>query len=177
MIRFLTAVMWLTCALGVAQAGKQDIGSFTLELPDAFQELQMQSPMPNTTVLGYTVQAAAVPKPVVMILIRANDNGPQWVNADETLVITKRLAADMLAGTARRRTDFHASDPRVIKLAGLPAVDIEWTGKANDFSTSGRIFVVIDGSTAYFFQVMGGAPSTRDMVAASEAIKKLRKKT
>jgi hypothetical protein len=168
---------WMACALGVAQAATQDVGSFTIEMPDQFQGPQIQRPMPNTTVQGYSVESAAVPKAVVMIVVRENDDkSVREPTPEEAPPILKKLAGDMVAGTARRRTDFQASEPRDTKIAGLPAVEVEWTGKLNDTATSGRLFVVISGSAAYFFHVMGAEPPTKDMLAAIEAVKGLQKR-
>ena len=165
-------------AFSTAQAGNFEFDGFTLALPDAYQGPQTTSPMQNVQLHAFTVDDAPIPKPVVMILVRKMD-APADASAlqpEEALAISKKLAGDMLRGTEKRRTDFKSTEPREIQIAGQPAVDIEWTGKLNDIATSGRLFVMIHQATAYFFQVMGAGPPTKEMAAAIEAVKELRKK-
>jgi hypothetical protein len=165
-------------AFATVHAGDFEFDAFTLAVPDGYQGPQTTSPMQNVQVHAFTVDAAPVPKPVMMILMRRMDapaDAPA-LKPEESLAVSKKLAGDMLRGTERRRTDFKAMEPREIQIAGQPAVDIEWTGKVNDIDTGGRLFVMIHQTTAYFFQVMGAAPPTKDMVAAIDAVKGLRKK-
>ena len=167
----------LAFAFGPAHADGQNIGEFTIDMPSVFQALSPQTPAEGTTVLGYVVDSAPVPKPAVMIFVRENarqDAGD--LKPDEVLAVSRKLAADMLEATAKRRDDFQSTEPREIRIAGVPAVDIEWTGKVGGMATSGRLFVVISGKTAHFFHVMGAAPPTSDMLAAIEAVKALKKK-
>jgi len=178
-VRFRTlATLVGVLAFATARAANFELDGFALAIPDAYQGPQTTSPMQNVQVHGFTVDAAPVPKPVMMILVRRMDapaDAPA-LKPEESLAISRKLAGDMLRGTEKRRTDFKATEPRDIQIGGQPAVDIEWTGKMNDIATSGRLFVMIHQTTAYFFHVMGAGPPTKDMVSAIDAIKGLRKK-
>lgn len=166
----------LAFVCGYAQAAKQDVGEFTIDMPAAFQLLNPQKPDEHTTVIGYVVDSATPPKPAVMIFVRENaDQDAAELKPDEVLAVSRKLAADMLEATAKRRDEFQSSEPREIRIAGLPAVETEWTGKVGSMATSGRLFVIISGRTAHFFHVMGAAPPTPDMLAAIEAVKGLKK--
>jgi hypothetical protein len=164
------------CAFVAARGAELDLGRFTLKMPDSYQEPQTASPAPHVLMHAFFVASAPIPKPSVLVLVRENDQGPRMLKPEESLAVSKKLAAEMVSATARRRTEFQASEPREIKLAGAPAVEVEWTGRLNDIQTSGRLFVMTVGSTAYFFHVMGGAPPARETLDAIEAVNNLKLK-
>jgi len=164
------------CVFAPAQGADFSVGEFTLKVPESFQGPRTSTPMPRAQAHVFAVEAAAVPKPAIMIVIREGDGPAAELKPAEYLDVAKKFAAEMLAATERRRTEFRATEPREVKLAGRPAVDIAWTGKTNGTPTSGRLFVVATGKAVYLFHAMGGEPPTPETLAAIEAIKELRGK-
>lgn len=66
------------------------------------------------------------------------------------------------------------SEPRSIRLAGIPGAEGAWTGKANGFETNGSMFCIVSESALVFFHVMGGGDSPNpDMAAAIKAVEQL----
>jgi hypothetical protein len=172
----LCLVLFGVYAFAPAQGADFRIGEFTLKVPDSYQGPTTSTPMPRAQVHLFAVEAAVVPKPAIMIIMREGDDAAAELKPAEYLEAAKKFASEMLAATERRRTEFRATEPREVKLAGRPAVDIAWTGKTNGTPTSGRLFVVATGTAVYFFHAMGGERPTPDMLAAIEAIKGLRGK-
>lgn len=164
------------CVFAPAHGADFSIGEFTLKVPDSYQGPRTSAPMPRAQAHVFAVEVAAVPKPAIMIVMREGDGPAAGLKPAEYLEMSKKFAAEMLAATERRRTEFRATEPREVKLAGRPAVDIAWTGKTNGTPTSGRLFVVATGTAVYFFHVMGGEPPAPETLAAIEAVKGLRAK-
>jgi hypothetical protein len=172
-LRLCLAVLGV-CVLAPARGADFSIGEFSLKIPDRYQGPRTTTPMPRAQAHIFSVETASVPKPGIMIVMREGDGAPANLKPAEYLEVSKKFAAEMLDSAARRRTEFHATEPREVKLAGRPAVDIAWTGKMNDTPTSGRLFVVATSKAVYFFHVMGGEPPTPEVLAAIEAVKGLR---
>jgi hypothetical protein len=164
------------CVFAPAPGAELGIGEFTLKIPDAYQGPRTSTPTPRVQAHVYSVESVAAPKPALMVIMREGDAPPAGLTTAEYLEVAKRFAAEMLAAAERRRTDFKATEPREVSLAGRPAVDIAWTGNMNGMATSGRLFVVATATAAYFFHVMGGAAAAPEVLAAIEAIKGLRGK-
>ncbi len=164
------------CVFASANGADFSAGEFTLKVPDSFQGPTTSTPMPRAQAHVFAVEGAAVPKPATMIVVREAGGPAAELKPAEYLEISKKFAAEMLAATERRRTEFRATEPREINLAGRPSVDIARTGKTNGAPTSGRLFVVATRTAVYFFHVMGGEPPTPDVLPAIEAIKGLRGK-
>jgi hypothetical protein len=170
----LCAALLAVCVVAPVHAADFSIGEFTLKIPDAFQGPRSSTPMPRAQAHMFLVETAAVPKPAMLILMREGDGPGAALQPAEYVEAAKKFAAEMLDATGRRRTEFQATQPREIKLAGRPAVEVAWTGKTNGAPTSGRLFVVATATTVYIFHVMGGAPPAAEALAAIESIKGLR---
>ena len=170
----LCAALFAVCVFAPVHAADFSIGEFTLKIPDAFQGPRSSTPMPRAQAHMFLAETAAVPKPAMLILMREGDGPGAALQPAEYVEAAKKFAAEMLDATGRRRTEFQATQPREIKLAGRPAVEVAWTGKTNGAPTSGRLFVVATATTVYIFHVMGGAPPAAEALAAIESIKGLR---
>jgi hypothetical protein len=162
------------CLFAPTHAADFSVGEFALKVPDSYQGPRTSVPMPRAQAHVFAIEAATVPKPAIMIVMREVDGPAAELKPAEYLEVAKKFAAEMLAATEKRRTEFRATEPREVKLAGRPAVDIAWTGKTNGTPGSGRLFVVATGKAVYFFHAMGAEPPTPDMLAAVEAIEGLR---
>jgi hypothetical protein len=172
----IVAALFAASVFAPALAGDFSVGEFTLKVPESFEGPRSSTPMPRAQSHIFSVEAASVPKPAIMIVMRERDGPPAALSSAEYVEVAKKFAAEMLSATERRRTEFQATEPREIKLAGRPAVEVAWTGKANGVAMSGRLFVVATATAVYFFHVMGGVPPTPEVLAAIEAVRGLRGK-
>lgn len=83
----------------------------------------------------------------------------------------RQYLGEMLAGVARRRTDFKQTEPVRMQLAGRPAARVSWTGKMNGMPTNGVMFCVIVGTYMVNLHTQGsGSTPTPSMQAAMKSI-------
>ena len=87
--------------------------------------------------------------------------------AERPAALSQRYLMQMLEGIERRRTEYRASAPQEIRVAGLPGSVVSWQGKVNGIRTNGKMYCIVTEAGLLFFHVMGGgsAPNT-DMAAA-----------
>lgn len=95
--------------------------------------------------------------------------------AERPAAVSQRYLSQMLEGIERRRTEYHASAPQEIRVAGLPGSVVSWRGRTNRIGTNGKMYCIVTESGLMFFHVMGGgnAPNA-DMAAAIEAVESAR---
>ncbi len=84
---------------------------------------------------------------------------------------SEKYLMQFLAGIERQRTDFRAATPTRLKLGGIDASRVEWSGVANGRLLSGVMYCVIVGTVVVSFHTQGfrDAPAT-DRTDALEAI-------
>lgn len=82
---------------------------------------------------------------------------------------------EFLGGVERRRTNFVATKPERIELAGIPGARVSWTGEAAGQQMSGVMYCVVIGTVVVSFhtQDLGGAPR-ENRVAAMMAFEGVR---
>jgi hypothetical protein len=160
-----------------ARAEEFEIAGFALDVPARFEGPVTAEPDAHSKTYAFAVHTV-VSSPSTVLQITVYDPGIDLGQSKsaELAELSQRYLLQMLQGIERRRTEYRQSEPQSIRLAGTPAAEVTWSGKANGLETNGKMFCVVSGSGLVFLHVMGGGSSPNaDMAAAIGAVGKLRK--
>lgn len=157
------------------QAGEFKVNGIDLDVPARFEGPVSAQPDASAQTHAFTVRAtnSLTPSSVLQITVYG---AAADVKAERPAEVSQRYLRQMLEGIERRRTDYRASAPQEIRVAGLPGSVVSWQGKANGIGTNGKMYCIVTESGLLFFHVMGGGnvPSA-DMAAAIKAVESARK--
>ena len=171
--RFCSLIMCVGLA-NSAHAAELNLGEFTLEIPAAYQGPVIKQPMDRITQHRYTVPGAAPQPTISATVIKHPSPPPPVIGPPELLDISRTHLEKMLGAGARQYSDFSAGEPREIKIAGHPAVEVTWSGKAQDVATNAKLFTLTTRQATYLLQVTGPGESNAEVQAAINAFLALR---
>jgi hypothetical protein len=176
----LQRVAWLLGLLLVAfasavPAAEFKAGGVAIDVPSRFEGPASAQSDAQAKAYVFTVRTASslTPSSVLQVTVygAATD-----AKAERPAAISQRYLSQMLEGIERRRTEYRASAPQEIRVAGLPGSVVSWQGKANGIGTNGKMYCIVTESGLLFFHVMGGGSvPNADMAAAIKAVESARK--
>lgn len=157
------------------QAGEFRVSGIVLDVPTRFEGPVSAQPDASAQTHAFTVRAASSLTPSSVLQITAYGAASDD-KAERPAAVSQRYLLQMLEGIERRRTEYRASAPQEIRVAGLPGSVVSWQGKANGIGTNGKMYCIVTEAGLLFFHVMGGGsvPNT-DMAAAIKAVESARK--
>lgn len=87
----------------------------------------------------------------------------------------KKYLLEFVAGIERRRTNFKRTDPHPMKLAGIPAAKLQWTGEFQSKATVGVMYCFVVGTKVISFHTQDfGTEPTDAMKEAMKSIEGVR---
>lgn len=157
------------------RAGEFKVNGIVIDVPARFEGPVSAQPDASAQTHAFTVRAASslTPSSVLQISVYG---ATADAKAERPTAVSQRYLLQMLEGIERRRTEYRASAPQDIRVAGLPGSVVSWQGKASGIGTNGKMYCIVNESGLLFFHVMGGGgvPNT-DMAAAIKAVESARK--
>lgn len=152
------------------------IKSFTLELPGGFTGPIRQSAGPTEMWAFSKSHESSETNSLIQFSIINLDEASADDPVRPPTVTNKDLLLKMLAGIERRRTDFWKGNYKEIKLAGIPANKIEWSGSVENFKMKGVYYTFIYERFLYAISLQDIMPFADDhlplMQKSIELIKK-----
>ena len=140
----------------------------TIAVPEGFEGPVRQEHQ-GAVVVGFTKSSGPASKTLLQLTIY--DLGPRLKtnNAAERGAAASKYLLDFVGGVERRRTDFHRTEPTPLKISGLPAAKLQWTGKLQGMETVGVMYSFVVGSSVVSFhtQDVGSTPTSAMIEAAS----------
>lgn len=175
-MRGVVRILWLlliTVAPSV-RAGEFKVNGIALDVPARFEGPAAAQPDTHARTYAFTVPAASPLLPSTVLQVSAYAAAD--AKAKRSTAVSQRYLSQMLEGIERRRTEYRASAPEEIRVAGLPGSAVSWQGKANGIGTNGKMYCIVTEAGLLFFHVMGGgsAPNA-DMAAVIKAVESARK--
>lgn len=167
--------LFLVLIASSVRAGEFKVNRIVLDVPARFEGPVSAQPDASAQTYAFTVPATSSLTPSSVLQITVYGAAVD-ARAERPAVISQRYLSQMLEGIERRRTDYRASAPQEIWVAGLPGSVVSWQGKANGIGTNGKMYSIVTESGLLFFHVMGGGSvPNADMVAAIKAVENARR--
>jgi len=162
-------------AAASVRAGEFKVEGILIDVPARFEGPVTAQPDASARTYAFTVRATSLLTTSSVLQITVYGAATD-VKAERPAAVTQRYLSQMLEGIERRRTEYRASAPAEIRVAGLPGSAVSWQGKDNGIGTNGKMYCIVTESGLLFFHVMGGgsAPNA-DMAAAIKAVENARK--
>jgi hypothetical protein len=165
----------LVAFASAAPATEFKVGGVAIDVPSRFEGPASAQSEAQAKVYVFTVRAASslTPSSVLQVTEYGAATDPQ---VERPAAVSQRYLLQMLEGIERRRTEYRASAPQEIRVAGLPGSVVAWQGKANGIGTNGKMYCIVTESALVFFHVMGGGSvPNADMAAAIKAVESAHK--
>lgn len=163
--------------IAIAQSVRADefkLNGIAVDVPANFDGPVSAQPDVGAQTHAFSVRAPSslTPSSVLQVTVYGSITVAE---AERPAAVSQRYLSQMLEGIERRRTEYHASAPEEIRVAGLPGSVVSWRGRTNGIGTNGKMYCIVTESGLMFFHVMGGgnAPNA-DMAAAIEAVERAR---
>lgn len=157
------------------RADEFKVEGITIDLPARFEGPVSAQPDARAQTYAFAVRATNSLTPSSVLQITVYDATTD-VQAERPAAVSQRYLSQMLEGIQRRRTEYRASAPQDIRVAGLPGSMVSWQGKANGIGTNGKMYCIVTEAGLLFFHVMGGGNvPNADMAAAIKAVESARK--
>lgn len=174
--RFTLSLVFLLAISTSTVATEAKIGELVLNVPSQFKGPASSTPAADTRIVGYTTgDDSGKPGTVLQVTRLLADGPPPAMSEAETTRMTSRYVLEMLAGVERRRTDFARTSPEVLRLGGLLASKVTWTGKMNGLPMNGAMYCVIVGNELVTLHAFGPGespdPSTSQAISAIQNLK------
>jgi len=152
-----------------ASAGVFSVQPVTLTVPSGFEGPQRQEGVGAVSV-GFTKNSLGPMKTLLQITIydaRLKLKNESKVNRD---AVASKCLLEFVGGVERRRTDFKKTEPEMLKISGIPAAKLRWTGKVQGMETVGVMYCLVSGTNVISFhtQDVGSVP-TPAMIEATKA--------
>ena len=159
----------------LVRAGEFKVDGIALDVPARFEGPVSAQPDASAQTHAFTVRATSSLTPSSVLQITVYGAAADAI-AERPAAVSQRYLSQKLEGIERRRTEYGASAPQEIRVAGLPGSVVSWHGKANGIGTNGKMYCIVTEAGLLFFHVMGGGsvPNT-DMAAAIKAVESARR--
>jgi hypothetical protein len=145
----------------------------TITVPAGF-EGPVRQEQQGAVVVGFT-KNGPTSKTLLQITIYDFGSRLKTNSESERAAAASKYLLDFVGGVERRRTDFNRTEPTPLKISGLPAAKLRWTGKLQGVETVGVMYSFLVGSNVISFhtQDVGAAP-TPAMIEATSAFESAR---
>lgn len=176
-MRFLRLLMSVSLLAlpALAATNEFSVGSLRIRVPAGFEGPTQQTNGPVRLIAFDKPNPGAGGKTLLQMTLL--ESGPQPQEAPATLR-PRELEAYLqtfLSGVSRRRTNFVASPMSSLKIAGNPAVKVQWTGTAAGQDTVGVMYCFALGTQVVSLHTQDfGLEPTPAMKEAIEAFESMR---
>jgi hypothetical protein len=140
----------------------------TITLPDGF-EGPVRQELQGGIVVAFAKDSGPTSKTLLQITVYNFGSRLQTHSAFEREAAASKYLLDFVDGVERRRMDFMRTEPMPLKISGLPAAKLQWTGKLQGVETVGVMYSFVVGSSVISFhtQDVGSVPTTAMSQATS----------
>lgn len=142
------------------QAGEFKVNGIALDVPARFEGPTSAQPDASSQTHAFTVRATSALTAASVLQITVYGAATD-AKAERPSTVSQRYLLQMLEGIERRRTEYRASAPQEIRVAGHPDSVVSWQGKANGIGTNGKMYCIVTEAGLVFFHVMGGGDQGR----------------
>lgn len=164
--------------IAVASSVRADefkVNGIAIDVPARFEGPVSAQPDASAQTHAFTVRANSSLTPSSVLQI-THYGAAAHDKAERSAAVSQRYLLKMLEGIERRRTEYRASAPLEIRVAGSSGSVVSWQGKTNGIGTNGKLYCIVTESGLLFFHVMGGGSvPNADMAAAIKAVESARK--
>lgn len=112
-----------------------------------------------------------------VILVTVHEFGPSFAkrSAKERQAIQRETLDDIVAGIGANRSQFRASEPRPVVIAGHSGLKVAWSGSVQGIAFHGHVYCVLAGTRAYAVQIQDPAGRGGERMAeAVRAVERMR---
>lgn len=164
----------VVAATSAVQAGEFKINGIALDVPARFEGPVSAQPDASAQTHAFTVRAPNSLTPSSVLQVTAY-GAVADAKAGNPVAVSQRYLSQMLDGVERHRTEYRATAPQEIQVAGRSGTVVSWQGKANGIGTNGKMYCIVTESGLVFFHVVGGGSlPNADMAAAIKAVETAR---
>lgn len=152
-----------------ASAAVFSVKPVTLTIPDGF-EGPVRGEGQGGVVVGFTKNNLGPMKTLLQITIYNASSKSMSKSEINGGAAASKCLLEFVGGVARRRMDFNRTEPVMLKISGLPAAKLSWTGRVQEIETVGVMYCFISGTDVISFHTQGiGTIPTPAMIEAANA--------